>query len=120
VTGRDVNPQQVEGAYSALIRLREALEANDTRAISRAIEMLDAAATDFSFARAELGVRQQSLDLMKTRLDNEVVELTANLSGEIDADFAEVVSSLTAREAALQATLQTIAQTFRLSLLDFL
>jgi flagellar hook-associated protein 3 FlgL len=81
VTGRDVNPQQVEGAYSALIRLREALEANDTRAISRAIEMLDAAATDFSFARAELGVRQQSLDLMKTRLDNEVVELTANLSG---------------------------------------
>lgn len=120
ITGRDVNPHQVEGAFTALIRLRQALEANDSRAITRAIDMLDDAATDFSFARAELGVRQQSLDLMQTRLDNEVIELKSTLSDEIDADFAAVVSELVARQAALQASLQTIAQTFRLSLLDFL
>lgn len=120
LTGRDVNPQQVDGAFTALIRLRQALESNDTRGIARAIEQLDAAAKDFSFARAELGVRQQSLDLMQTRLDNEVLELKSTLSDEIDSDFAAVISELVSRQAAMQASLQTIAQTFRLSLLDFL
>ncbi|MBX3415425.1 MAG: hypothetical protein KF708_22265 [Pirellulales bacterium] len=120
LTGRDVNPQQVDGAFTALIRLRQALEVNDTRAIARSIEMLDNASTAFSFARAELGVRQQSLDLMQARLENEVIELKSTLSDEIDADLAAVLSELVTRQAAMQASLQSIAQTFRLSLLDFL
>ena len=36
------------------------------------------------------------------------------------ADLAEVISNLTARQAALEATLITTAQSFRMTLLDYL
>ena len=120
ITGRDVNPREVAGAFTALARLSAALLANDNLQISRAIERLDAASVQLSDTRAEIGARQQGLDTLKSRLDSEVISLQESLSGELDVDLAQAISDLTARQAAYQATLQTTALISRLSLLDFL
>jgi flagellin-like hook-associated protein FlgL len=120
LTGRDVNPQEVSGVFNALLRLRAALNNNDSAGIQRGIELLDDSAFKINFARADSGARQQALDLLKQRLESEDTELKQARSNDIDADFTTVVSELAARQAALQAALQTTAQTFKLSLLDYL
>lgn len=120
LTGRDVNPLEVAGVFTALTRLRDALENNDGLALGRAVELLDEASLQLTFSRSELGARQQTLDVMRTRLETEEIELKGTLSDEIDADLAEVISEFLMRQAALQASLQTLAQTFRLTLLDYL
>ena len=71
-------------------------------------------------ARAEMGARQQGLDALQLRLDEEDVELQTVLSLQRDVDIVEVMSVLTARQVALQAGLQSTARIFSLSLLDYL
>ena len=86
----------------------------------RAIFMLDAYMLEINFARAELASRQQGLDAVQLRLDSEEVDLRATLSLEYDADFVEVVSDLTGRQAALQAGLMSTAKILQMTLLDYL
>jgi flagellin-like hook-associated protein FlgL len=120
LTGSDTKPIEVTGAFTALIRLRQALVDNNTSDIQRSVELLDASLEQLSFVRGELGSRSQTLDSLKTRLSDEEIELKSNLSQEIDVDFAEALSNLTARQAAYQATLQLSAQIYQNSLLDYL
>jgi len=120
LSGADVNPLEVAGLFTALARLRDALAANDTRAIERAVDVLDAASLQLNFAHAELGARQQGLDVLQTRLDTEELELRSTLSVEIDVDLVDVISQLTSRQASFEASLQASALTQRVSLLDFL
>ncbi len=120
LTGRDVNPSEAPGIFTALIRLRDALLADDVLGIGRAVEILDEAATTMNFARAELGAREQGLDVLSNRLDDEEIELRDKLSQEWDSDLVEAVSELTARQAAVEAAMRTLAQTVNLTLLNFL
>ncbi|REK27002.1 MAG: hypothetical protein DWQ42_08055 [Planctomycetota bacterium] len=120
LTGRDVNPIEVEGAFNALIRLERALVTNDLREISRVTAQLDEANVGVNLARAELGARQQSVEALQLRLEDEKVELRTALSTQLDVDLAEAISNFTARQAALQATLQSAATISQLTLLDFL
>jgi flagellin-like hook-associated protein FlgL len=120
IVGRDVNPLEVDGVFNALMRLSAALKSNDELGMQRALDLLDQASLRVNFARADFGARQQGLDLLDDRLNSEDTDLRQALSKDLDADFTRVVSDLTARQASLQAALQTTAQTFRLSLLDYL
>jgi flagellar hook-associated protein 3 FlgL len=120
ITGRDANPQEVSGAFTALSRLRDALVADDAVGIQRALERLDDAALQLTLSRAELGARQQGLDVLESRLDDEVISLEDSLSREIEADIPEAISNLTARQAAFEASLRTIGTLSRLTLLDFI
>ncbi len=120
LTGRDANPREVEGAFSALVRLRDALTANDSNQINRSIELLDGSTLTINNARAEIGARQEGLDTLQTRLGDEVISLKDSLSKEVDVDLTQAISELTSRQSAYQATLQTTAAVSKLSLLDFL
>ncbi|HIQ19841.1 MAG TPA: flagellar hook-associated protein 3 [Planctomycetes bacterium] len=120
LTGRDVHPLETEGVFTALLRLQSALANNDLDEMERAIQMLDERVAQLNLAWAELGVRQQGLDALQTRLDNEEVELQSVLSLEYDADIVQVVSELSARQLALQAGLQATARILNLTLLDYL
>jgi flagellin-like hook-associated protein FlgL len=116
----DVNPQETEGIFTALIRLRDALDANDVQGVQRAMEVLDTATLNSTFVRAELGTREKSLDTLGQRLEDEDVELKSVLSLEYDSDFVEVVSNLIARQAALQASLQATGKIFEMTLLNYI
>ncbi|GAB4132038.1 MAG: hypothetical protein Kow0040_12180 [Thermogutta sp.] len=120
LTGRDVNPLETEGLFTALIRLAAALDRNDVPEVQRAVEMLDQADVATNFVRAEFGTKQQALEILKTRLDDEDTQLRQVLSNDYEVDLVEVVSEFTGRQAALQAALKASAQIYQLSLLNYL
>ena len=120
LTGTDPNPQETKGVFTALLRLREALQQNDVLQVQRAIELLDDGVTELNFSRAELGARQQSLQIIQSRLATEEIELRETLSLEYDVDIAEVISNLTARQVAYEASLRSMGGISQLSLLDYL
>jgi flagellin-like hook-associated protein FlgL len=120
LTGRDTNPIESASVFTALFRLRDALLTNDAVQTERASALVDRRIEDINFVRAGVGARQQGLDAISLRLEDETVQLKSGLSDEIDVDLAEAISNLVARQAAFQAALQTTAQISRLTLLDFL
>lgn len=120
LTGTDVNFQETEGVFTALIRLQTALEINDVREMQRAIDMLDRTNLDLTFNRAELGARQQGLDIMQVRLEDEDVNLRAALSEDWDVDLVEAISNFSARQIALEASLRSTASIFQMTLLNYL
>jgi flagellar hook-associated protein 3 FlgL len=75
---------------------------------------------NLNFVRAELGVRQQGIDVMQSRLESEQVDLKSAVSDLYDADFAEVVSEFTGRQVAYEAALRAAGQIFQQSLLNYL
>lgn len=120
LTGRDVRPFETEGIFTALVRLHGALLQNNVTEAQRAVDLLDRAVLQLNFARAELGAKQQALDILSQRLEDENLQLQSSLSSDYDADLAEVVSALVAKQSAYQAALQATARIFRLTLLDYL
>jgi flagellar hook-associated protein 3 FlgL len=120
LNSEDRNTLEVDSVYNTLIRLRQALENSDSEAIGRAVERLDVDLDRATFARGEIGTRLQTLDVVQTRLEDENVQLQSALSNEIDVDLIEAISNLTARQYALQASLQTAASILNLSILDYI
>ena len=120
ITGTDENPLETEGLFTGLLRLQAALKANDNVQVQRAIDVLDEAAVKMNYTRADLGAKQQGLDVLKYRLDDEEIDLREVLSVEHDVDIVEVISNLTARQLALDAGLRATAQIAEMTLLNYL
>ena len=100
--------------------MSDALESNDMGQGERAVEPLDYATASLNCARAELGARRRSLDVMQTRLDSEEIDLETAISDDYDADLVEVISELTGRQIAFETSLQASAQILRMTLLNYL
>lgn len=120
LTGSDANPIEVGGVFTALLRMQDALENNDDEAMIRASVLLDDAFDAANFARGEVGARGQSLEAIQAHLEDEQTELKRNLSDQIDVDFVQAISDLSARQAAFQASLQLSAQLQQMTLLNYL
>jgi len=120
LTSADRHTLEVDSVFNSLLRLRAALESNNTPEVGRAIERIDVDLSRINFARAEIGSRLRSLDVVKSRLEDEDVQLQTALSNEIDVDLVEAISNLTARQYALQASLKSAATILNLSLLDYI
>jgi flagellar hook-associated protein 3 FlgL len=120
LTSSDRNTIEVDSVFNSLIRLRSAIQAGDAAAIGEAVDRLDVDLDRVTFARGELGTRLQTLDSVQTRLEDENVQLKSALSNEIDVDLVEAISNLTARQYALQASLQTAGMILNLSVLDYI
>ena len=120
LTGSEINPQEVEGIFNSLLRLAEALQADNQQDIERAMELLDEDFDRINFARAEVGFRGRNLEALQGRIADETNQVHSALSQEIDTDYASAISSLTSRQAALEATLRLSAQLSQLTLLNFL
>ncbi len=118
--GSDVNKKETEGIFTALIRLKQALENNDTAGIQRAVGLLDNGTQQLNSSHAELGARQQGLDAMTDRLGTENTELQNVLSNNYDADITQVVSDLAGQQATFQASLKATASILQMSLFNYL
>jgi len=119
-TGSDVNPLETEGIFTALLRLKTALQANDMQDIERAVSMLDDQMIDVNFVRAEVAARQLSVDAMQIRLEDEELDLRFALSIDLDIDMVEAISNFSGRQVALEASLRTTAQIYGMSLLNYI
>jgi flagellar hook-associated protein 3 FlgL len=118
--GTDANPVETHGIFNSLLKLNQAIERYDVEEIQRVVELLDSDFDRLSFGRAELAARAQGLDALQTRHEDEQIDLSTILSKEIDVDLAKAASDFAARQASYQASLQTMSNLYRLTLLDFL
>jgi len=119
-TGDDTNPLETKGIFTALVRLQAALKVNDPLEAQRAIDLLDKQTVNMNFARAELGARQQGLDIMQTRFDSEQIDLKSSLSEDFDADLAQAISDFTGRQIAYEAALRSSGQILQMTLLNYI
>ncbi len=120
LTGTDANPQETAGVFNSLLRLSKALESGDTAEANRDITQLQQASQNVSYSQAVLGAREQALSSAQTQLSSQNTQLQTLLSNDSDADLATVISELTARQTAYQASLETMAQMFKMTLLNYL
>jgi flagellar hook-associated protein 3 FlgL len=120
LTSEDRHTLETDSVFNTLLRLRTALQENDTEEIGRSLERLDDDISRVNFARSEIGSRLQSLTTIGENLKDENVQLKSALSEDTDVDLVEAISNMTARQYAFQATLQTAASIMKLSLLDFI
>ncbi len=102
--GADVNAQQSQGVFTALVRLRNALTVGDVAKINQSLDLLDNATVNLNFTHAELGAREQSLDALSSRLDSEQIDLQAAFSQETDIDLSKAIVD-TQRPAGLAPSL---------------
>ena len=67
-----------------------------------------------------VGARQNRVDLMNDRLNNQEVFSTRILSDNEDIDLERALIDLTAQESVLRASLSTSASIIQPTLMDFL
>jgi flagellar hook-associated protein 3 FlgL len=120
LTGTDTNPQEVSGLFNSLLRLRNSIDDFNREDLTRAMALLDQDFDRVTFARSEVGARNQAIDSIKNQLDDQVIQLKSSLSDDLDTNLPDAISNLAARQAALQASLQLAAQVFQTSLLNYL
>jgi len=120
LTGTDTNPQEVSGLFNSLLRLKASLENFNRNDLARATALLDQDFDRLTFARADVGARNQAIDTIQNQIDDQVIQLKSNLSDDIDTNLPDAIAQLTARQVALQASLQLAAQVFKTTLLNYL
>jgi flagellar hook-associated protein 3 FlgL len=120
IQGTDVSGIEVEGTFTSLIRMRQAIEVGRPEDLIRITAALDADLQRMSLARSFIGTRQQSIGNIIDLSAEQQLQLKQIESDELDADLASVISELSSREAALQASLQLMGQTTRQTLFDYI
>jgi flagellar hook-associated protein 3 FlgL len=120
IRGRNVNDLQVEGIFSTLIQLSRAIQEGRPEALQGISKQLEQDLERMTTARGLVGTRQQAISLRIERSVEARIQLKQIESENLDADLATVISELTQRQAALQASLQMMGQTSRMSLFDYL
>jgi flagellar hook-associated protein 3 FlgL len=120
LAGRDVNPRQATGVLSLLVQLQSALQSGDNRELERLDPLFSSEIERFNQMRGELGNNIKTLEQIESRLADRQVSLEESLSKEFDSDLAETITQLAKVSATFQAILQMTAQSYQLSLMNYL
>ncbi|MEK0444906.1 MAG: hypothetical protein RLZZ399_227 [Verrucomicrobiota bacterium] len=99
---------------------RNAMEANDTAALTTARNNLKTSEADIVAAVADNASGRARLDSIKEAASQRFMDVGALIGGETDVDIAQSMVDLTKTQTAYQAALQAGAQVLRLSLLDYI
>lgn len=95
-------------------------EGTDDEAIGEFIGKIDIHINRNVNARADLGARQNRIDLIENRVEQQLVTAKDMMSKNEDADMEEVIMNLTSQEAVHRAALSGGARIIQPTLLDFL
>jgi len=119
----DTTRSMVSGGsmFDMLIRLRDALYRGDQDFIgSQGIAGMDLAIGNLTTRIADIGSRQERVEMVWQRLNREIPDVTANIVRESSVDMAEAATTLKFLDFAQKASVQTAARLLPVSLLDFL
>lgn len=100
-------------------KLITALEMNDP-AVGDMLESVDKNIDNFLSARAQIGAKQNRVDLMEDRLSQQEVFSTRILSDNEDIDMEKAIIDLTTQESIHRAALSVGARIIQPTLTDFL
>lgn len=120
IAGEDRAKVRVEGVFTHLIALRDALMADDDLGITFAGEGIEEDIDRLARARGIVGQRARRVGLMMERDEQEQI-MDASLKSQLrDLDYTEAAIRLSSLQLQLQAALTTTSQSNRLSLINFL
>lgn len=120
VIGDDFLPREPADTFDTLLRLETAVRGGDFAEMERLLERLDVDFNRASRARGRVGIWTQNLETLRDVANDDVVALKSQLSDEVDADLATVISDLTQRQVAMEASLNLIGRSAQLTVLNFL
>lgn len=120
IASEDRAKVKVDGAFTHLIELGDALRNDDDRGITLAGEGLDGSLERIARAQAQNGVDTQRVEQARSRSEDQQMAEESMLSEIQDASLPEVITRFTQLQTQLQASLQVGAQNMQISLLDFL
>jgi len=107
-------------AFDTLIRLRDALNANNGVNIRAEIDNVAIARERVTSAGLLLGTRLAWLDTLESRLGDEAVSLATSLGAVEDADMVKAISDMNQIQTFYEGGLASGARLLQQSLLDFL
>lgn len=96
------------------------LEVGDTGGISGLLSEFDTDMNNLLRVRADVGARQNRLELTANRLDSDTINFTKLMSENEDADVAETIMNLQNEENVYRASLAAGARIIQPTLVDFL
>lgn len=106
--------------FQAVQDLITGLESGDTTSIGTAVNELSSASQSVDSQRVFYGNALGQLDSQQTYLSTESTQLAQQQNTEGGADLAAVTTNLTTAETSEQATLDSVAQTARINLFQYL
>lgn len=108
------------GVFAALRELADALGADDQGAIADSIASIDRAFSAIQDLLAEVGARQNALDLAEANLEAWDVQLKTFRSDLSEVELEDALTRLIHRQTAYQAALAANARILQTSLTDYL
>lgn len=121
--GQDVSVQENHSIFNTIDRLIDALSDGSEFGrveMERISGLLDEDLDRLDTAIANIGYRGQRNDLLVFQNEDLNLELQESLSDEIDVDLVDAISRLTTQQAAVEASMRMLSQTYNISLLDYL
>jgi flagellar hook-associated protein 3 FlgL len=122
ITGEEIFGQAgaLDNAFRVFDEIISHLENNELDKLSDDIAKIDVLSDRLGEAWAEVGARTNRFELMKERIEDQLVSLKELRSKVGDVDMAEALVELQQRENVLQASLAVGARLMQVSLVDFL
>ncbi|ACL74484.1 flagellar hook-associated protein FlgL [Ruminiclostridium cellulolyticum] len=96
------------------------LDSGDNAGVSSQLSQFDQQIDNLLRVRADIGARQNRIDLSADRMSNDLVNMTSLMSKNEDVDPAETIMNLKNEENVYQASLAGGARIIQQTLVDFL
>lgn len=106
--------------FKTLIDFRDALDKNDVAGVEQVMARLDSHLQAAQQTISEMGTKAVRMDVKETIIADLKLTYTDRMSTLEDADIAEAVISLKAKELAYQAALASSSKVMQMSLVDYL
>ncbi len=112
--------QAFTDGINAIENLYQGLMDNDKDLIDSSIGELDTVINRNTNYRAEIGAKINRMDLIESRLEDELINLRRLQSENEDTDIAKTITDLKMQESVYRASLATGARIIQPTLIDFL
>lgn len=120
VGSMSTDPANPTGVLNTLKALQAALQANDPAAVQATLDSLDAGIEQVSTTRSQVGASMNAFDTAISAAKTASGDDKARATKQGDVDLIESSIRLQAAQTALQASLAAAAQSFKLSILNYL
>jgi flagellar hook-associated protein 3 FlgL len=123
ITGEEAFTDKGDGTvdvFKALKSFKDALENNDVDGISAAIDDMKASQDQINLCVAKCGSRANRMEMAKNNLSELELNMTSLISATEDADLAELATTYSMKEVALQAAYEVASRVTSNSIINFL
>jgi flagellar hook-associated protein 3 FlgL len=117
--GEEIFSSRVD-IFDLLVRVKDELLRNNGVGVNEALDDIEAALDHVASVLSDNGLKQSAFRLAESRLESEMVNLEALISGYEDADMAEVLVRFQTEQTAYESALAAAAEIMNTSLINFI